>query len=79
MRESRDLLPSLRRFHLGQIGLALSTVLFVWALVGGLGGTTIQSGEFFENPVTVLTWVDFWVGLGIVSCSSATSGRRVSR
>ena len=67
VRESRDLLPSLRRFHLGQIGLALSTVLFVWALVSGLGGTTIQSREFFENPMTVLVWIDFWIGLGIVS------------
>ena len=67
VRESRDLLPALRRFHLGQIGLALASILFVWALVGGLGASTIQGGEFFENPMTVLVWVDFWVGLGIVS------------
>lgn len=67
VRESRDLLPALRRLHLGQIGLALATVLFAWALVGGLGGRTIESGEFFENPITVLVWIDFWIGLGIVS------------
>jgi len=42
-------------------------VLVLEALVGGLFSTTDQSQEFFENPVTVLTWVDFWVGLGIVS------------
>ena len=37
------------------------------AFVGGLFSTTEQSTEFFENPITLLTWVDFWVGLGIVS------------
>jgi hypothetical protein len=36
-------------------------------LIGGIFPTNAQSQEFFENPVTELTWVDFWVGLGIVS------------
>ncbi len=52
---------------LGKLGLALATLLFLWGLVGGLDGQTQQSHEFFENPMTVLTWVDFWVGLGLAS------------
>ncbi len=59
----RDLYPSVRPLHLGTIGLALASAFFALALVGGLFGAQ----EFFENPMTLLTWVDFWVGLGIVS------------
>jgi len=66
-RRSRDLYPTLRRLRLGRIGLAISTILFGFVLVGGLGGRTVQAHEFFENPATVLVWVDFWVGLGLVS------------
>ena len=66
-RRSRMLYPALRRLRLGPIGLALTTILFGFVLVGGFGGQTVQSQEFFENPATVLVWVDFWVGLGIVS------------
>jgi hypothetical protein len=51
---------------LGRIGLALATVLFVYALIAGLASPTAQSHLFFENPITVLVWVDFWVGLGLV-------------
>jgi hypothetical protein len=64
---SRNLYPALRRLRLGPIGLALSTVLLGFVLVGGLGGRTVEAHEFFENPATVLVWVDFWVGLGLVS------------
>src|SRR6185312_15221104 len=56
--------PDLYRF-VRRLGPALT--LIVVALVGGLFSTTDESQEFFENPVLVLTWVDFWVGLGIVS------------
>src|SRR3954447_18134134 len=44
--------------RLGRVGLTISTVLLVWALVGGLFATGDEAGEFFENPMTVLTWVD---------------------
>jgi hypothetical protein len=58
-----------RRFRvpgLGRAGLIVSTVLFLYALVVGLASPTDQSHLFFENAMTVLVWVDFWVGLGIV-------------
>ena len=61
---SRNLYPALRRLRLGRIGLALSTILFAFVLAGGFGGRTVEAHEFFE---TVLVWVDFWVGLGLVS------------
>ena len=64
---SRNLYPGLRRLRLGPIGLVLSTILLGFVLLGGLGGRTLQAREFFENPATVLVWVDFWVGLGLVS------------
>src|SRR5215216_374529 len=48
-------------------GLALTTALFAIALVGGLFAGGDEGSEFFENPMTVLTWVDLWVGLGLVS------------
>ena len=64
---SRNLYPALRRLRLGRIGLALSTILFAFVLLGGFGGRTVEAHEFFENPATVLVWVDFWVGLGLVS------------
>jgi hypothetical protein len=56
-----------RRLRLGAVGLALATILFLWGLVGGLFATSAQAADFFENPMTVLVWVDFWVGLGLVS------------
>src|SRR5262249_28703380 len=52
---------------LGRVGLVVSTVLFLYALLAGLASPTAQSHLFFENPMTVLVWVAFWVGLGIVS------------
>lgn len=64
---SRDLYPTLRRWRLGPTLLAVTTILLVWALVGALVGTGTQAAEFFENPLTVIIWIDFWVGLGLVS------------
>jgi hypothetical protein len=59
----RDVYPWLRRLRLGTIGLVLSTLLLLDGLVGGFGGAQ----NFFDNPLAVIVWVDFWVGLGIVS------------
>jgi hypothetical protein len=64
---TRDLYRAARRLRLAPIATALVTVLFVWSLIGGLFSTTDQSREFLENPITVVTWIDFWVGLGIFS------------
>lgn len=63
-RERRSRPISLR---LGRLGLAIATLLFLWALAGGLFARGDEAADFFENPMTVLTWVDFWVGLGLVS------------
>src|SRR2546421_11035595 len=49
---------------LGPLVTTVSTLLIVEALIGGLFSTADQSPEVLENPVTGLTWVDFWVGLG---------------
>jgi len=46
------------------IGTVLATVFFVDGLAGGFFGSPL----FIANPLTLLVWVDFWVGLGIVSC-----------
>jgi hypothetical protein len=59
----RNLYPALRRLRLGAVGLAVSSALLAIGIAGGLAGEQ----NFFENPMTILTWVDFWVGLGIVS------------
>jgi hypothetical protein len=55
------------RLRLGKVGLAVCTLLFLWGLAGGFFATGDEAADFFENPMTVLTWVDFWVGLGLVS------------
>ena len=60
-----DIYPRLRR--LGPLVTTLGTLLILEALVAGLFATTDQSHQFIENPVTVLTWVDFWVGLGLAA------------
>ena len=62
-RTSGDLYGPLRHFRLGWIGVALASLLLVDVVVGGLFGPE----DFFENPATIVLWVDFWVGLGIVS------------
>jgi len=56
-RRGPDLYPYVRR--LGRVVTALGTALIVEALIAGLVSRTAQSQEFLENPVTVLTWVDF--------------------
>ncbi len=63
-RRSRALrIPRLAR----PIALGVTTALLVIALAGGFFAWGDEAADFFENPMTVLTWVDFWVGLGLVS------------
>jgi hypothetical protein len=66
-RRSGNLAPWARRLRLAPVATAVLSVVFVWSLAGGLAMPTDQSREFLENPITVVTWIDFWVGLGIVS------------
>ncbi|HEY6960838.1 MAG TPA: hypothetical protein VI408_02995, partial [Gaiellaceae bacterium] len=72
--------PDLYRFArwLGPVLVAVGAAFVAVSLVGGLFSTTDQSQEFFENPVTTLTWVDFWIGLGIVSWLVGNVWERVS-
>jgi hypothetical protein len=62
-RTTRDFYHFVRPAHLGFIGTALLSLVLVDVLVGGFGGPD----DFFENPATLVIWVDFWVGLGVVS------------
>jgi hypothetical protein len=62
-RPTGDFYRYVRRLHLGWVGTAVFSLLFVDVIVGGLAGPT----DFFENPATIVIWVDFWVGLGIIS------------
>ncbi|MFL5952927.1 MAG: hypothetical protein ACJ76I_02300 [Gaiellaceae bacterium] len=62
-RRGPDVYPYVR--WLGPLVTTIGALVVVEALAAGLFSTTDQSQEFLENPVTVLTWVDFWVGLGI--------------
>jgi hypothetical protein len=62
-RTSGDLFRPLRGLRLGWIGLAVASLALLDVVVGGLFGPD----DFFENPATLVVWVDFWVGLGIVS------------
>jgi hypothetical protein len=66
-RLSRNIYPLVRRLRIGPIVTGIGSIVILVAFAGGLFSTTEQSKEFFENPITLLTWVDFWVGLGIVS------------
>jgi hypothetical protein len=66
-RRGLDLYPLARRLRLGTVGCAVVSLLLLVGLIGGLFSTSAQAAEFFENPITVLTWVDFWVGVGILS------------
>ncbi len=75
-RRGADVYPSVR--WLGRPLVALATLLLIVALVGGLFSTSDESKEFFENPMTVLTWVDLWVGLGIVSWLVGDVWERIS-
>jgi hypothetical protein len=62
-RTSGDLFGPLRRVRLGSIGVVVASFVLLSVVVGGLFGPD----DFFENPATVVVWIDFWVGLGIVS------------
>src|SRR3954451_5319664 len=64
-RRGGDVYPYVR--WLGPVVTTVGTLLIVEALIAGLFSSSDQSQEFLENPVTVLTWVDFWVGLGITA------------
>ena len=66
-RRSVDVYPFVRRLRLGPIVTVVGSVLIAIAFAGGLLGNGIEWTQFYENPMTVLTWIDFWVGLGIVS------------
>ena len=63
-RTSRDFYPAVARFHLGTVGLLVASLLLIVGLLGGAFGDPIS---FTANPLTLLVWVDFWVGLGLVS------------
>jgi hypothetical protein len=58
-----DFYRFVRPLRLGWIVTALFSLLLLDVVFGGLFGPD----DFFENPATVVLWVDFWVGLGIVS------------
>jgi hypothetical protein len=62
-RTSGDLYGPFRRLRIGWIGVAIATFLLVVVVVGGLFGPD----DFFENPATIVIWVDFWVGLGVAT------------
>jgi len=61
---SRNLYPRIRPLHLGAVGFALCLLLLVDGLVGGAFGDPLS---VTANPLPLLIWVDFWVGLGVVS------------
>jgi len=58
-----DFYGSIRGLRLGTIGLVVFTLALFDVVLGGLFGPE----DFFENPATIVVWVDFWVGLGIVT------------
>ncbi len=62
-----DVYRFVRPLRLGAILTFAFGLLFFWGFVGGLGAGTAEAHEFFENPITVLAWVDFWVGLGLLA------------
>ena len=73
-RLSRNIYPLIRRLRIGAVVTGICSIMILIAFAGGLFSTTEQSKEFFESPITLLTWVDFWVGLGSSRGWSATSG-----
>lgn len=61
---SSDFYQRLRPLRLGGLVTALLALLLAVAIVGGLFGDPVS---FTANPAPLLVWVDFWVGLGILS------------
>ncbi|HEU5212116.1 MAG TPA: hypothetical protein VFU10_05050 [Gaiellaceae bacterium] len=61
---SRDFYPALSRLHLGAIGTVLATLVLADAFIGGWWGDPVS---FTANPLPLVFWVDFWVGVGIIS------------
>jgi hypothetical protein len=59
-----DLYRYVRPLRLGALGLTLTSLLLLEVLVGGLFGNELS---FTANPAPLIIWVDFWIGLGIVS------------
>jgi hypothetical protein len=62
-RTSGDVYPRLRPLRLGAIGSVVTLLLLLDGLVGGAFGDPLS---VTANPLPLLVWVDFWVGLGIV-------------
>ena len=77
-RRGPDVYPVVRRLGSGRRSSMLGTLLIIVAFAGGLFARPSSRQEFFENPITLLTWVDFWVGLGIVSWLVGNVWERVS-
>ena len=63
-RLSGNLYSTLRPLHLGAIGTAICSLLLLDGLIGGGFGDPLS---VTANPLPLLVWVDFWVGLGVVS------------
>ena len=58
-----NLYPALARFLPGAFVRALTLTLLALVVLGGFFSSTLG----VENPAVLLIWVDFWVGLGLVS------------
>jgi hypothetical protein len=61
---SRDFYGRISRLQLGAIGTAIATLVLLDALIGGAWGDPVG---FTDNPLPLVFWVDFWVGLGLLS------------
>ena len=59
----RNLYPTVSRFFPTRVLRAVALALLVWVIVTGLMRKTIG----LENPAVLIVFVDFWVGLGVVS------------
>lgn len=60
---SRGFYRRVAPLRLGAAGTAIALVLSIVVAAGGIYGVQL----FGDNPATVVVWVDFWVGLGVVS------------
>lgn len=59
----KNVYPALERFLPGAFLRALTAALLALVILGGFLSSTLG----VENPAVLLIWVDFWVGLGLVS------------